>query len=262
MLNQEPPRKHADTAFFPTRPCLTFARCTRIVPMPTVLHPLPHVPVHIVQSIPVRPEGTHRRRLVTVPATPATPAVRSVLPYLLPPCIRRQCPPRATYSHSASLSNRYPSPVSLLNHSTNPWRPPSLHLSPVGPLVPIPRHQADVLHIPHPPRTCPTPQMLPRTSHRKRLPYPHPVPRPLAHRPPPPRETPSYTPPAGTTTILGHHASSQSRNSRPAFHMNSMKSKGVVPPLSFAFTSAPRLTSSSTALRAFFRAARCSNVSP
>ena len=153
-------------------------------------------------------------------------------------------PARATYSHSASLSNRYSLPVFsprkplhvplrvlpayalitgrfrdlLISRSPSQLRPPSTFHFP-SPRIPLPTRHLRLL----PPQTSPVsnssyavaalphtspPQMPSLSAPRAVAPRPHPY-------PPPPPAIPSYTPPAGTTTIHGHHPSSHARNSSP-----------------------------------------------
>lgn len=86
--------------------------------IPAILHPLKHVPVHVVQTPRVRSERADRSRLTIVPLAPAAVTVARSEPSWLPQLYAVVEPARAAYSHSDSLSKRYEAPVSDDNHRT------------------------------------------------------------------------------------------------------------------------------------------------
>ena len=77
--------QHPDSAIPSTRPRTAVPRRSGIVIVPAVLYPLPNVTQHIVHTKSVRRKRTHRRRLLPVPAAPATSAIRSIPHNIVPP---------------------------------------------------------------------------------------------------------------------------------------------------------------------------------
>ena len=63
-----------------------------VAPGLTVFHPLPHVPVDVVQAKPVRSEGAHRRRPPSVPTASAPVAICAVAPDVVSPPVARRRP--------------------------------------------------------------------------------------------------------------------------------------------------------------------------
>ena len=75
--------------------------------VPAILHPLVHIPVHVVQAPCVRGKAAHG---CSLPATPLAAAAIAIGPtgvHLVPQLYAVSVPAFAAYSHSDSLSSRY-----------------------------------------------------------------------------------------------------------------------------------------------------------
>ncbi len=96
---------------FPALPRRAVCRRSLVILVPTILHPLIHVPVHVVQAPAVGTERSHRRRLCLVPLTPAANTVGPVATDPVPPTVDRLRPrPRRTPSGSSPRGSP-PSPA-------------------------------------------------------------------------------------------------------------------------------------------------------
>ena len=82
--------QHTATTVTAARPCRPVTRRTRVVLVPAVRYPLPHVPVHVVQTPAVRRKRTRRRRPIPVPAAATLAAIRPVAPEIPAPTVARR----------------------------------------------------------------------------------------------------------------------------------------------------------------------------
>ena len=91
-------------------------RCPCITGVPTVLYPLAHVPVHIVQPEGIRSERSHRQRISEyLPRPPVNP----VLSYLVPPTVRRLAPrPCCVFPLRFAQQPVLCPPLSRVSHAT------------------------------------------------------------------------------------------------------------------------------------------------
>ena len=72
----------------PAPPSAAVSWRSRIVGVPAVLHPLPHIPMHVVQAPRIRGETAHWHSLPVVPSTATSITVGATDAYLVPPAIR------------------------------------------------------------------------------------------------------------------------------------------------------------------------------
>src|SRR5215467_14096353 len=91
-------------------------RCSVIVCVTTILEPLPDVAVHVIQSEPIRGEGTDWGGVLVVPSAAAGSAVGVVIADLVTPRIGR-LRPRARRVFELGLRKQ---PVGLAGHPRQP----------------------------------------------------------------------------------------------------------------------------------------------
>ena len=110
------PAQHATRTISPL-PGRPVRRCTKIVVVPAILHPLPHVPVHIVQTPRICGEPTHRRCALGVPPAAATTAIGQVAADVIPPSCTSSSSPHAPACAAHRAAGRPHTPIPT--HSTD-----------------------------------------------------------------------------------------------------------------------------------------------